>query len=118
MIFVVLNQAAEDDEVIFVEGGMCHFSLRRDKTILTVHEIIVVPRYRRQGIAERMVQRLREENPGYTLKAECPCEYPSNKFWEGIGCRKVGVNEGRNVWMMDPDEELPERVRPKAERIR
>ncbi len=117
MIFAILNEAANKGDLILVDGGMVHFTVRRDR-VVTIHEIIVLPRMRRKGIAQKMIRQLQDENPGYRLRALCPVGYESNKFWEGIGFTHCGIkksgektpeDEGSveevgvslNVWMME-----------------
>lgn len=45
MIFETLCESAKRDELILVDGGFCHWHLRRDGQ-LTIREIIVLPALR------------------------------------------------------------------------
>ncbi len=113
MIFVILNQAAEDKELLLVDGGLCHFSQKKNGTV-SIHEIIVLPSHRRKGIAQSLVQRVRDMHPGCKMRALCPVEYDSNKFWKSIGCEHKGIikSEGTetrkqmNVWELEAEEQL------------
>lgn len=50
MIFETLNESNERGELLLVNGGMCHYHLRRDGQ-LTIREIIVWKERRRHAPA-------------------------------------------------------------------
>lgn len=109
MIFTILAEAAKKGELLFVDGGMVHFSQKRNGTF-TVHEIIVLPSHRRRGVGEALVQRIRDLHPGCKMRALCPIQYESNAFWKGIGCLHRGIKRSgdvrMNIWELPPEEEL------------
>ena len=99
MLFVALSEAASRGELLLVEGGMCRFHRRKDGTV-TIREILVLPALRRQGIGRRLLQDIRERNPGSALIAKCPAHYESNAFWKALGFRQLPRD---TYWILDPD---------------
>ena len=55
MIFETLNESNERGELLLVDGGMCHYHLRRDGQ-LTIREIIVQHDRQGQGVGEPLRQ--------------------------------------------------------------
>lgn len=80
MIFETLNASAERGELMLVDGGMCHWHLRRDGQ-LTIREIISTKR----GAGSLMLRRL-EATPGAAfLVAKCPANLPANEWYQRRG---------------------------------
>ena len=80
MIFETLHESAQRGELLLVDGGMCHWHLRRDGQ-LTIREIIST----RPGAGSLMLRRL-EATPGATsLYAKCPADLPANDWYARRG---------------------------------
>ena len=103
MIFEALNQAADDGELILLQGGLCHFHKRQDG-VVTIREIIVLPANRRYGIGSTLVTKARGD--ACKVVARCPADLPSNAFWEAMGFVHTETQTTRtgrsiNVWVWD-----------------
>jgi len=81
MIFEILNKSAQDGNLILVEGGLCHWYLRRDGQI-TIREIIVLPERQRQGIGTSMLEQLKSILGAKSIFAKCPAELPANGWYQ------------------------------------
>ena len=101
MIFVALNEAADRGELLLVDGGLCRFHKRRDGVVV-IHEILVLPARRKDGIGRSLVDAVRDRFPTAILRALCPKEYDSNRFWERLGFVHVSTTERANVWLLNP----------------
>lgn len=88
MIFQALMEAAEADELILVDHGMCRYHYRRDDQI-TIHEIIVT--WPRRGIGTRILEELIFRHPEATcIVARCPVNLLSNWWYAHHGFDIVG----------------------------
>lgn len=98
MIFDALYESAQRGELLLVDGGFCHWHLRRDGQ-LTIREIISTQR----GAGSRMLDTLKR-TPGATcIVAKCPAHLPSNAWYQRRGFGLVGTEttrtgKGINVW--------------------
>jgi GNAT superfamily N-acetyltransferase len=108
LIFAALAEAAERDELLLVEGGMCRFHRRQDGTV-TIREILVLPRHRRLGVARRMIEEVQRRNPGARLAARCPPTDSAgrvgagNVFWHRLGFTRGNTSaDGINTWTRAP----------------
>lgn len=104
MIFETLNESANRGELILVDGGFCHWHLRKDGQV-TIREIIVLPEHRGMGIGTEMVETLKKVVGATSLFAKCPIDLPANRWYEHIGFKKVGGEQtasGRELvhWRM------------------
>lgn len=90
MIFEALNRAANRNELVLVEGGFCHWHLRRDGQ-LTIREIIVLPSHRRRGIATKMLAELKKVPGAKSILAKCPFDLDSNHWYHAMGFSDAGV---------------------------
>jgi GNAT superfamily N-acetyltransferase len=90
MIFEALYESAQRGELLLVDGGLCHWHLRRDGQ-LTIREIIVLPEHRRQGIGTKMIERLKRVPGAGSLFAKCPVDLPANGFYCKLGFIDEGV---------------------------
>lgn len=70
---------------MLVDGGFCHWHLRRDGQ-LTIHEIISTSK----GAGYKMLQFLKGVEGAVSLFAKCPADLPANAWYEKQGF----VNEG------------------------
>ena len=80
MIFESLWGSAQKGELILVNGGMCHFHLRRDKQ-LTIREIIVLPEFQGKGVGTGILGTLRARDCA-SIFAKCPATLDANKWYE------------------------------------
>lgn len=90
MIFESLYASAQRGELLLVEGGMCHWHLRRDGQ-LTILEIISL----QPGVGSRMLQYLAARPGAKTLFAKCPVDLPSNAWWLKRGFTLVRTERTR-----------------------
>lgn len=79
MIFNALHDAAGRGELILVDGGLCHYHLRRDG-VLTIREILVLPAQQGKGIGRAILAQLRQVPGARVIRAKCPAALPAN-FW-------------------------------------
>ena len=99
MIFDSLHESAQRGELMLVDGGFCHWHLRRDGQ-LTIREIIST----RPGAGSLMLRRL-EATPGAeSLLARCPAGLPANAWYARRGfhvARSEHTKSGRLllVWV-------------------
>jgi len=80
MIFETLNESANRGELLLVDGGMCHWHLRRDGQ-LTIREIIST----RKGAGSVILRRLEHTVGATSLFAKCPVELPANEWYTRRG---------------------------------
>jgi len=104
MIFEALNNAAERGELILVDGGLCHYHLRRDGQ-LTIREIIVLPERQCQGIGTSILDQLRSVPGARCILAKCPSDLSANKWYQARGFECVRTEETRTgreiiVWVL------------------
>jgi len=95
MIFEILFDAANHDELILVDGGMCHYHLRKDGQV-TIREIIVLKDRQRKGVGTAIVDSLKRLSGATSIFAKCPSELPANKWYPAIGFVSEGVNLTKN----------------------
>jgi ribosomal protein S18 acetylase RimI-like enzyme len=84
MIFEALWRAAEAGELVLVDGGFCHWHLRRDGQI-TIREIIVLPECQRQGIGKAILEKLMQMEGATSIFAKCPDDLPANGWYKKMG---------------------------------
>jgi GNAT superfamily N-acetyltransferase len=104
MIFESLNSAAERGELILVDGGICHWHLRRDLQI-TIREIIVLPERQGCGVGKAMLERLKQVDGATSIFAKCPAELPANSWYSVMGFECEGTETARsgrelNLWRL------------------
>jgi hypothetical protein len=98
MIFETLWESAQRGELLLIDGGFCHWHLRRDGQ-LTIHEIIAT----RRGAGSEMLAALRQVSGATSLFAKCPADLPANGWYARHGFRYEGEEatpSGRrlNLW--------------------
>lgn len=98
MIFESLYESAKRGELLLVDGGMCHYHLRRDGQ-LTIREIIAT----RPGAGSEMLACLLEVPGATSILAKCPADLSANGWYRRRWFRLEGVETTRtgrqvNVW--------------------
>lgn len=102
MIFDALYESALRGELLLVDGGLCHFHLRRDGQ-LTIREIIAHPPG--CGVGTAMLERLKAVPGARFLLAKCPIDLEANRWYAARGFALVAMEQtgtGRllNVWVL------------------
>jgi hypothetical protein len=100
MIFETLYESTQRGELLLVNGGFCHWHLRRDGQ-LTIREIISL----RPGAGSEMLRKLRTCKDASSIFAKCPIELESNEFYRKKGFVLEGTEttpRGRklNLWRL------------------
>ena len=100
MIFEVLHGASKRGELLLIDGGLCHWHLRRDRQ-LTILEIIST----RPGAGSEMLARLKETPGAGSLFAKCPADLEANAWYarRGFACEGAETTRtGRrlNLWRL------------------
>lgn len=99
MTFEILYQAAKKGELILLEGGFCHYHLRRDQC-LVIHEILSLKR----GTGSKMLGMLKKI-PATCIETKCPADLESNHWYAKKGFQlveKTKTKTGRvmNTWRL------------------
>lgn len=100
MIFETLYEAARHNELLLIDGGICHWHLRRDGQ-LTIREIIST----RRGAGREMLAQLKTMPGATSIFAKCPTDLESNGWYRHVGFTLEGTEttpSGRelNLWRM------------------
>lgn len=88
MIFETLYDSARRGELLLIDGGFCHWHLRRDSQ-LTIREIIST----RPGAGSEMLSILKNTAGASSLFAKCPADLSANDWY----ARRGFVCEGQQV---------------------
>jgi hypothetical protein len=80
MIFETLYESAQRGELLLIDGGFCHWHLRRDGQ-LTIREIIST----RPGAGSEMLERLKQVWGAVSLFAKCPVDLAANDWYARRG---------------------------------
>lgn len=98
VIFETLYESAKRGELLLIDGGFCHWHLRRDGQ-LTIREIIST----RKGAGSEMLEMLKRVEGATSIFAKCPADLPANGWYrrrgfvlEGIETTKTGRR--LNLW--------------------
>ena len=99
MIFDVLYESAQRGELLLIDGGFCHWHLRRDGQ-LTIREIIST----RPGAGVEMLETLKTKG-ALSIFAKCPAHLPSNAWYKNRGfvCEGKEITKGGvalNLWRL------------------
>jgi len=86
VIFESLYESAKRGELLLVDGGFCHWHLRRDGQI-TIREIIST----KPGAGSRMLKQLKLNTQAASIFAKCPIELESNNWYRKNGFILEGV---------------------------
>jgi hypothetical protein len=93
-----LYESSRRGELLIIDGGLCHWHLRRDGQ-LTIREIIST----RQGAGAAMLQQLRTVAGTVTIVAKCPADLAANDWYARRGfvldhIERAKSGRGINVW--------------------
>lgn len=91
MIFETLYESSQRGELLLIDGGFCHWHLRRDGQ-LTIREIIST----RPGAGSEMLAILKQTPGAFLLFAKCPVDLPANGWYERRGFVLVGTEKTPN----------------------
>lgn len=95
MIFETLYESANRGELLLIDGGLCHWHLRRDGQ-LTIREIIAT----RRGAGSEMLEVLKRTVGATSIFAKCPVELAANGWyeWHGFVCEGTETTRtGREI---------------------
>lgn len=79
MIFETLHESAKRGELLLIDGGFCHWHLRRDGQ-LTIREIIST----QPGAGSAMLEILKQKG-ALSIFAKCPADLPANDWYARRG---------------------------------
>ena len=100
MIFETLWESSKRGELLLIEGGFCHWHLRKDSQ-LTIREIISI----RSGAGQEMLNLLKLTRGATSVFAKCPLELKANKWYQKRSFTLEGqeiTKSGRtlNLWRL------------------
>ena len=96
MIFDALYESAQRGELMLIDGGFCHWHLRRDGQ-LTIREIIST----RRGAGSEMLARLMAVSGATSIFAKCPAALPANGWYARLGFMPEGTETTRSGKMLN-----------------
>jgi len=102
MIFSILHEAALKGELLLIEGGICHWHIRKKDNVLVISEIIST----KPGAGTKMLSFLKKQN-ATSILAKCPANLPSNDWWKKKGFCLLGTELTRstkkplNIWTLN-----------------
>jgi hypothetical protein len=101
MIFETLYESAQRGELLLLDGGMCHWHLRRDGQ-LTIREILST----RPGAGSAMLTVLKATPGARCLVAKCPTDLAANAWYARRGFVCVATEQSKagraiRVWRFD-----------------
>lgn len=77
MIFETLYESSRRGELLLIEGGFCHWHLRRDGQ-LTIREIIAT----KTGAGSQMLGILKQTPGASCIVAKCPTDLEANRWYK------------------------------------
>lgn len=100
MIFETLYESAQRGELLLIDGGFCHWHLRRDGQ-LTIREIIST----RPGAGMEMLERLKQVKGALSILAKCPADLAANEWYQRRGFVRESTEQTKssrelNVWRL------------------
>lgn len=90
MIFETLWESSKNGELLLIDGGFCHFHLRKDGQ-LTIREIIS----QKKGCGTKMLNILKTIDAD-SIFAKCPADLESNGWYEKMGFKLTGTEVSKN----------------------
>jgi hypothetical protein len=97
MIFETLWESAQRGELLLIDGGFCHWHLRRDGQ-LTIREIISL----RKGAGGEMLAKLKSVEGAVSILARCPSDLHANGWYENQGFERIDIEQskkGRKIFV-------------------
>lgn len=83
-----------------VGAALVNHCVRKPQT--TLYELAVLSEYRREGIAESLIDAVARNSPHDKIVAKCPAELPANEFYASTGWEQMHTESGKhrslNVW--------------------
>lgn len=100
MIFETLYDSSKRGELLLIDGGFCHWHLRRDSQ-LTIREIIST----RAGAGSEMLKTLKTTPGATSIFAKCPSDLEANDWYTRRGFVLEGTETTRsgrtlNLWRL------------------
>jgi ribosomal protein S18 acetylase RimI-like enzyme len=100
----IIESARRRNLIVVKDGdkviGSCKFNIRKRDKVGVIYEVVVDNEYRGKGIGLECINIVRGKC--LYLELKCPVDNESNKFYEKVGFKKVGVIKGKkrelNVW--------------------
>ena len=96
MIFETLYASAQRGELLLIDGGFCHWHLRRDSQ-LTIREIIST----RRGAGSAMLEILKQTPSATSIFAKCPIDLAANGWYYRRGFVHEGTETTRTGRMLN-----------------
>jgi len=101
MIFETLYESSKRGELLLIDGGFCHWHLRKDGQ-LTIREIIST----RPGAGSEMLNRLKQTPNAASIFAKCPAWLAANEWYARRGFAMEGTENPRpgrtlNLWRLN-----------------
>lgn len=97
MIFETLYESSKRNELLLIDGGFCHWHLRRDGQ-LTIREIIST----RPGAGSEMLAKLKKCKSATSIFAKCPIDLEANDWYakKGFKCEGEEITKtGRRLFL-------------------
>jgi hypothetical protein len=91
MIFETLYESSKRGELMLIDGGFCHWHLRRDGQ-LTIREIIST----RSGAGSEMLSELMFNPKASSIFAKCPADLAANEWYQRQGFILEGTETTRS----------------------
>jgi hypothetical protein len=100
MIFETLYEASQRNELLMIDGGFCHWHLRKDGQV-TIREIIST----RRGAGSKMLETLKNVAGATSILARCPEDLDANRWYQKRGFILEAVEAAKsgrkiNVWRL------------------
>lgn len=90
-MFEILYDAWRNSELLLIDGGFCHWHLRKDRQ-LTIREILST----RKGAGLEMLERLKMIEGAKSIFAKCPSDLLANDWYAKRGFLFEGTEELKN----------------------
>ena len=101
MCFENMYESSKRGELLLIDGGLCHWHLRRDGQ-LTIREIIAT----RPGAGSEMLEQLKQTPGAVRVVAKCPVDLAANSWYAARGfildhTEQAKSGRGINVWRLE-----------------
>lgn len=111
MVFEILHEAAINNELLLVDGGLCHWHFNKRAQRIVIYEIISIRRGAGSLMLSQLIQ-IADKHKAHQILAKCPADLISNEWYEKKGFKKIETvsvgKRGRfaNVWVFSIKEGL------------